>query len=128
MKNKKLFWWTLTLSPLVVPFVSMSCVSNKLSKKQKNILKAAYEAKYDSKFDRKLTASENQKLLEKLGALELENTEDPKIKWQYKLNEAPIVEVDDKKGTLTIEVSGIYEDLEFPAFKLTFDGFKKVEE
>lgn len=35
MKNKKLFWWTLTLSPLVVPFVSMSCVSNKLSKKQK---------------------------------------------------------------------------------------------
>ncbi|SFW05353.1 Uncharacterised protein [Chlamydia abortus] len=53
----------------------MSCVSNKLSKKQKNILKAAYEAKYDSKFDRKLTASENQKLLEKLGTLELENTE-----------------------------------------------------
>ena len=116
MKNKRIFWGAITLSPLLAPFAFVSCSCNK--KEDKNLSqenKDKIRAIYDSKFDRSLASSKNEDALKTLS------------EQGFELDKATVVSFNDKEGILTIKVNGKFQGKEFLEFELKFEGFRKIE-
>lgn len=116
MKNKRIFWGAITLSPLLAPFVFVSCSCNK--KEDKNLSqenKDKIRAIYDSKFDRSLASSKNEDALKALS------------EQGFELDKATVVSFNDKEGTLIIKVNGKFQGKKFLEFELKFEGFRKIE-